>query len=199
MKKSNQLLLSVGLGALILLTATQATLYARYKSGRITHVTSTLQASRQWTLTSIPKHIAFRNVPFIRVNATDSGSVIYYDTAIHHTRHGDTLIFTGMGNKAPLLDVFVFKGPDITVEGAQSFTIGTAHFDSLSITAIRSQLILSKTLSVHDLHISLNDSSDVVGSCHADTIRLQADPSSQIFLSGSNVKMLMEKHSISPR
>ena len=196
MKKSNQLLLSVGLGALLLLAATQATLYARYKNGNITRLAVIPQASRQWTLSSIPKHILFRNVPSIRVNAVDSGSVIYYDTVIHYTRSNDTLIFTGTGTRAPLMDVFVFNGSDITLEGVNSFTFGAAHCDNLSIKAIRSQIALAKDLSIHDLKISLKDSSGILGFCHADTIRLLADSSSRIFLSGSNVKMLMEKHLI---
>jgi|GEM_PF-3661855 hypothetical protein len=195
MKKSNLLLLCIGLGVLILLTVTQATLYARYSSGTIVNGSTIPISDRQWTLSSIPKHIIFRNVPSIRVNAADSG-VIYYDTVIHYTRHGDTLIFTGMGIDAPRLDVFLFKGPDITVEGAKSFTIGPAHFDSLSIKAVRSQVILSQELTAHDLRLSLTDSSTVKGFCHADTLRLQADPSSTIILSGSNVKMLRTKQAI---
>jgi hypothetical protein len=192
MKKSNRLLLCIGLGVLILLTVTQATLYARYSSGRIINGATIPMANRQWTLSSIPKHIIFRNVPSIRVNAADSG-VIYYDTVIHYTRHDDTLIFTGMGTEAPLMDVFVFKGSEITVERANSFMIGAAHFDSLSIRAIHSEVVLSPNLSVHDFKLSLTDSSVVKGFCHADTMRLQADPSSTILLSGSNVKMQMTK------
>jgi len=192
MKKSNQLLLCIGLGTLILLTITQATLYARYKSGKITGEAVAPAADRQWTLASIPKHIVFRNVSHIRVNAADSG-VIYFDTAIHYTRHDDSLIFTGMSIDVPQMDVFIFKGPDITVEGAQSFAIGKAHFDSLSIKAIHSVVILSEQLTVHDLRLSLTDSAAVEGYCHADTIRLQSDLGSTIFLSGSPVKMIRTK------